>query len=300
MSKEHPASELQMIPIDKIEVLNPRERNGKVFDEIVGNIKNIGLKKPITVTPRIDSEGNEKFMLICGEGRLKAFRSLGEITIPAMVVHVTDEDAFIMSLAENIARRQGRTLELLAGIEKLRDQGYDKKTIGEKTGLSKDYVHGILQLLDNGEERLLIAVESGRIPLNAALAIAGAGSSDKDIQAALQEAYESGELRGNHLINARKVIEKRRSLGRSIAKGSPRKAPDVTSSSLIRTYQKEVERQKLMVKKAEFTQQRLLFVAEGMRQLMADENFTNLLRAEGLDTLPKYIAERVWNGGSSA
>jgi ParB family chromosome partitioning protein len=300
MSKEHPASELQMIPIDKIEVLNPRERNGKVFDEIVGNIKKIGLKKPITVTPRTDPQGNEKFMLICGEGRLKAFRSLGESTIPAMVVHVSDEDAFIMSLAENIARRQGRTLELLAGIEKLRDQGYDKKTIGEKTGLSKDYVHGILQLLDNGEERLLIAVESGRIPLNAALAIAGAGSSDKDIQTALQEAYESGELRGNHLINARKVIEKRRSLGRSIAKGAPRKAPDVTSSSLIRTYQKEVERQKLMVKKAEFAQQRLLFVAEGMRQLMADENFTNLLRAEGLDTLPKYIAERVWNGANAA
>jgi hypothetical protein len=28
-----------MIPIDKIEVLNPRDRNGRVFDEIVGNIK---------------------------------------------------------------------------------------------------------------------------------------------------------------------------------------------------------------------------------------------------------------------
>ncbi len=189
MSKVHPTTDLQMIPINKIEVLNPRERNGKVFDEIVGNIKAIGLKKPITVTPRTDADGNEKFMLICGEGRLKALRSLGEITIPAMVVHVSDEDAFIMSLAENIARRQGRTLELLSGIAKLRDQGYDKKTIGEKTGLSKDYVNGILQLLDNGEERLLVAVESGRIPLNAALAIAGAGTSDKDIQAALQEAY---------------------------------------------------------------------------------------------------------------
>ena len=70
-----------------------------------------------------------------------------------------------------------------------------------------------MQLLKNGEERLLIAVESGRIPLNAALAIAGAGSNDKDIQAALQEAYENGQLRGNHLIQARKVIEKRRSLG---------------------------------------------------------------------------------------
>lgn len=299
MSKEHPSSNLQMIPIDKIEILNPRERNSRIFDDIVGNIKNIGLKKPITVTPRKDADGQEKFLLICGEGRLKAFKSLGETTIPAMVVNVSDEDGFIMSLAENIARRQGRTLELLAGIEQLRDQGYDKKAIAQKTGLGQDYIHGILQLLKNGEERLLIAVESGRIPLNAALAIAGAGSNDKDIQAALQEAYENGQLRGNHLIQARKVIEKRRSLGRTIARGAPRKVADVTSSSLIRTYQHEVERQKLMVKKAEFAQQRLLFVAEAMRQLMANENFTNLLRAEGLDSLPKYIAERVWPAGSA-
>ncbi|MEI7647941.1 MAG: chromosome partitioning protein ParB, partial [Actinomycetes bacterium] len=43
--------------------------------------------------------------------------------------------------------------------------------------------------------------------------------------------------------------------------------------------------------------QRLLFVVEAMRQLLVDENFTNLLRAEGLETLPKYIAERVWSPG---
>ena len=300
MIKEHPATELQMIPIDRIEVLNPRERNGRIFDDIVGNIKTIGLKKPISVTPRRGADGEEKFLLICGEGRLKAFKSMGETTIPAMVVRVSDEDAFIMSLAENIARRQGRTLELLAGIVQLRDQGYDKKEIAQKTGLGPDYINGILQLLKNGEERLLIAVESGRIPLNAALTIAGAGGNDKDVQAALQEAYESGQLRGNHLLQARKVIEKRRSLGRTVSKSTSRKVSDVTSSSLIRTYQHEVERQKLLIKKAEVTHQRLLFVAQAMRQLMADDNFTNLLRAEGLDSLPKYIAERVWAGGHPA
>ena len=37
-------SELRMIPIDRIDVLNPRDRNKRVFDEIVGNIKTIGLK----------------------------------------------------------------------------------------------------------------------------------------------------------------------------------------------------------------------------------------------------------------
>ena len=297
MSKEHPNSDLQMIPINLIDVLNPRDRNSRVFEEIIGNIKSIGLKKPVTVTPRKDADGNERFLLICGEGRLKAFKALGESTIPAMVVHVSDEDGFIMSLAENIARRQGRTLELLSGIEQLRDQGYDKKAIALKTGLGADYVYGILQLLKNGEERLLIAVEAGRIPLNVALTIAGTGNNDKDVQVALQEAYEAGHLRGNHLIQARKVIEKRRSLGRTVAKGAPRQVPDVTSSSLIRTYQNEVGRQKLMVKKAEFAHQRLLFVVEAMRQLLVDENFTNLLRAEGLDTLPKYIAERVWSAG---
>jgi ParB family chromosome partitioning protein len=103
-------------------------------------------------------------------------------------------------------------------------------------------------------------------------------------------------LRGKQLIQARRVIERRRSLGRSIARGSPRKAGEVTSSSLIRSYQKEVERQKLMVKKAGFAQHRLLFVIEALRQLLSDDNFTNLLRAEGLDTLPKYLAERVWVG----
>lgn len=295
MSKEHLSSELKMIPLEFIEVLNTRERNGRVFEEIVGNIKNIGLKKPITVTPRPDVDGSERYLLICGEGRLKAYKTLGESSIPAMVVSVSDEDAFLMSLAENIARRQCRPLELLAGIERLRDQGYDKKTIAQKTGLSADYVYGILQLLKSGEERLLVAVERGRIPLNAALAIAGAGS-DTEVQAALQDAYESGKLRGKQLIQARRVIERRRSLGRSIARGTPRKAGEVTSSSLIRSYQKEVERQKLMVKKAGFAQHRLLFVIEALRQLLSDDNFTNLLRAEGLDTLPKYLAERVWVG----
>ena len=213
---------------------------------------------------------------------------------------VSDEDAFIMSLAENIARRQCRPLELLAGIEQLRDQGYDKKAIAEKTGLTAEYVQGILILLKNGEERLLVAVERGRIPLNAALAIVGAGDDDKAVQAALQDAYETGKLRGKQLLQARRVIERRQNLGRSVARGTPRKREDVTTSSLVRTYQKEVGRQKLMVKKAEFAQQRLLFVVGALRELLADENFTTLLRAEGLDTLPKYLAERVWAGGHAA
>ena len=216
-----------------------------------------------------------------------------------MVMHVDDELAFIMSLTENIARRKFSPLELLAGIEQLRDQGYDRKTISDKTGLSYEYVQGVLQLLQNGEQRLLMAVGSGRIPLSAAITIAGAGNDDKAIQSAMQEAYESGTLRGNQLILARRVIERRRTQGKSIGgRMSSRKSTDeVTTHSLVRNYQREVERQRLLVRKAENAQRNLLFVVGALRQLLADENFTTLLRAEGLDTLPQYLAERVWARG---
>lgn len=296
--KEYRHSELRMIPLERIEVLNPRERNNRMFEQIVANIQSLGLKKPIVVTPRSTNHG-ERYLLICGEGRLKAFRSLGHPEIPAIVMSVDDESAFIMSLTENIARRKFSPLELLAGIEQLRDQGYDKKVIAEKTGLSVDYVQGILYLLKNGEERLLMAVGSGRIPLNAAITIAGAGNDDKAIQAALQDAYESGKLRGSQLIQARRVIERRRTKGRGMGgkMTSHKQHEDVTTSSLVRNYKREVERQKQLVRKAETAQRSLLFIVGALRQLLIDENFGNLLRAEGLDTLPQYLAERVWTKG---
>jgi ParB family transcriptional regulator, chromosome partitioning protein len=293
MSMVVPPTEIRMIDVASIDVLNPRERNDRAFDEIVVNIKRVGLKKPITVTARPAPDGSERFLLVCGEGRLKAFKALGEATIPALVVEVTDEDAFIMSLAENIARRQCRPLELLAGIEQLREKGYNNKTISSKTGLTPTYVQGILMLLQQGEQRLIVAVERGEIPLNAAIAIVGAGNDDKAIQAALQEAYEAGTLRGRNLLEARKVIERRKTLGRSIQHATPRKRETVTSISLVRTYQKEVERQKLMVRKADFTQQKLLFVVNALKQLVADDHFVTLLRAECLDSMPKPLAERV-------
>lgn len=291
-------SDLRMIPLERIDVLNPRERNNRMFEQIVINIRSLGLKKPIVVTPRPGKDG-ERYLLICGEGRFKAFRSLGQSEIPAIIMSVDDESAFIMSLTENIARRKFSPLELLAGIEQLRDQGYDKKAIAEKTGLSLDYVQGILYLLKNGEERLLMAVGSGRIPLNAAITIAGAGNDDKAIQSALQEAYESGKLRGSQLIQARRVIERRRTRGRGMGgKVAPRKNnEDVTTSSLVRNYKREVERQKQLVRKAETAQRSLLFIVGALRQLLVDENFGNLLRAEGLDTLPQYLADRVWSKG---
>ena len=111
------------------------------------------------------------------------------------------------------------------------------------------------------------------------MTIHGAGNDDKSVQAALQDAYESGKLRGKPLMEVRRIIEKRRTLGRSANKQGSRKRPEVSADAL------------------EYTQHCLMFVSGALRELLADENFVNLLRAEKLETLPKYLSERVWPGG---
>lgn len=287
-------SQIRQVPVDRIQVLNPRDRNQRGFESIVESIRNVGLKKPIVVTPRPSDDNCPSYALVCGEGRLTAFRILGETHIPALVVEASNEDAYIMSLVENIARRQYRPLEILASIRQLAESGYSSADIGRKTALSAAYISGILNLLSCGEERLLMAVEKGLVPLNTALDIVGAGEDDAALQTAMQEAYESGALRGGKLTQVRRIVERRRSLGPSAYRRAKRGGTDVSSASLVRVYEKEVERKKLILRKADLTQKRLLFVTSALRQLLGNEHFVNLLRAEQLDVMPMYLAERVW------
>jgi ParB family transcriptional regulator, chromosome partitioning protein len=282
---------VNLIPIERIEVLNSRDRNMKVFEEIVENIRTIGLKKPITVTGRKGADGDPIYLLVCGEGRLSAFRLLGETHIPALVVNASDEDALIMSLAENIARRGHRPLEILADIELLLSRNYSIEGITQSTGLSDKYVRDIVFLLEKGEERLIAAVENGTIPLTTALEIARAKHDDGNLGDMLEEAYKSGQLKGHQITEAKRLIEKRREKGPR--HGGERPSLPNSAHSLVRTYQREVARQHKLMLKADHAHQQLLLVVEGLRQLFADENFLTLLRAEGLDTLPRYLADRI-------
>jgi len=161
-----------------------------------------------------------------------------------------------------------------------------------KTGLSAKYVKDIMFLLDQGEERLIEGVQRGSIPLTTALEIARAKDSDANLGELLQQAYESGHLKGRQIIAAKRLIEKRQEQGPG-TKSLSQVRPPTTSYSLVRTYQREVDRQRKMVLKAEHAHQRLLLVVQGLKKLFADDNFVNLLRAEGLDSLPKYLAERI-------
>ena len=289
---------VEVIPIDRITILNPRVRNRRNFEEMVESIRLVGLKRPITVNRSIGEDGKPAYGLVCGQGRLEACAKLEQTHIPAIVIDAAETDCLVMSLVENCARRQHRAIDLLQDIQGMAKRGYNDQQIAIKTGLSYEWVNMISGLFAKGEQRLLVAVEAGTIPLSVAVEISRA--DDSELQGLLAQAYTEGKISGSKLIKLRRLLDRRRRLGPKLEKTelgrslAPKKP--TSTEALIRVYRREADRQRLLIKKAEITQTRLLFIVEAMRSLHDDENFLNLLRAEGLADMPRELADRVSNG----
>jgi len=292
-----PAQRVEMIPITRITVVNPRVRNKKVFKEIVGNIAEIGLKRPITVTRRVQA-GGPFYDLVCGQGRLEAYKALGQKEVPALVVSANQEDCLVASLVENCARRQHRAVDLLQDIGGMKQRGHSISEIARKTGLSTEYVYAVVRLLEKGEQRLLRAVESEQIPFSVALEIAEA--DDKGIQRALQNAYEKNLLRGRKLLMAKRLVESRRHLGKGLKVHSSRRTTPLSSEALVRAYEEDADRKRVLIRRAEAAKGRLMFVAEALKRLLADDTFLRLLREEGLTDVPAPLAARIGSRGTTA
>lgn len=296
MPAVHP-NRIEMIPISRITVLNPRARNKRQHREIVNNIEAIGLKRPITVSRR-DGVGGPRYDLVCGEGRLEAFQMLGQTEIPAVVIEVSESKCLVMSLVENIARRTPRPIDLMREISALRSRGYSDTAIAEKIGVGSSWVNMIASLLERGEERLVAAVETGLIPITLAMEISKAET--EQAQNLLLDAYETGQLRGKKLAAVRRMLDMRlRTQGKGLPVGRLGRKTNsrrMTANDLMQVYQREAEKQRLLVKKSDFAQTRLLFLVEALKDLLADDSFINLLRAEGLATMPRALAARVSGG----
>jgi ParB family chromosome partitioning protein len=293
---DHRDTNVIRIPIDQIIIVNPRERGKVKFKQIVSNISHIGLKKPITVVQRGMRDGKPVYELVCGQGRLEACRQLGDTTVPALVIEASREELLLMSLAENLARRRQGCTELLREIANLKERGYSYAEIAQKTDLHQSYVKGIIRLLKQGEHRLLEAVEGGQIPISIAVTIAT--SDDQEVQRALAEAYESKSLRGKQLLKARRLIEVRRAVGKSMRYAGRKHSKEVNGDTLMQAYKRETAKQRLLVHKAKVCETRLLFVESALKQLFADAGLVSILQAAQLATLPQFLADHIGRKGA--
>ncbi|MFC6647276.1 ParB/RepB/Spo0J family partition protein [Granulicella cerasi] len=277
------------IPVDRILVVNPRTRNRVKWLEIVASIKAVGLKRPITVCPRKEpDDAGHTYDLVCGQGRLEAHIELGQPTIKAVLIEASEADRYLMSLVENIARRPSSYKAIYFEVRNLLERGYDGSTIAQKLGIDRSYVHGLVRLVERGEAKLIEQVELGRIPISVAVQIAS--GDDDELQKALAEGYESGELRGSKLQAVRKLIKDRRA--HREGKVKPTKKP-LTGAALANLYKVRVREQQRLVAKADQAREKLLIVATVMRTLLADEDLITMLRAENLFDMPEQLALRV-------
>jgi ParB family chromosome partitioning protein len=282
-------SPVPAIAISEINIANPRPRNKHIFDQIVTSISTVGLKTPITVSKREMHSDGTQYDLVCGQGRLEAFLALGQTAIPAIIIDASPEDQYLMSLIENIARRPPSQLGLLKETKSLRERGYSIDEIALKLGLGSGYIATIVMLLGNGEAELIQQVEGGKIPLTVAAEIANGTS--RDVQRALAEAYEKGDLRGAKLKAVRALIRRRLLKRTSDSTNKPHPKAPLTSQGMAKEYQEHTRMQRALVKRATVVRERLVLVAAACRQLFADSNFVTLLRAEDLSKISEKLIE---------
>ena len=116
---------------------------------LASNILANGILEPVCVR----QESKDKYVLICGERRLRAAKAAGLRRVPC-VIHKTDEKgAALYSLVENLARRP---LDFFEQAERLEDLMFTfnmtKSEISGKIGISQSAISSKLRLLKIPEE----------------------------------------------------------------------------------------------------------------------------------------------------
>lgn len=165
---------------DLIEPSNYNAR--KTFDidalkELVQSISVHGLIQPVTV--RRKGEKSEHYEIICGERRFRACRMLKLSEIPCIVREVTDEQAYDLSISENLQREDVPPMEAAEAYKRLIDtKRYDIASLAIQFGKSEKSIYHMLKLCDlvKGVANL---VKEGKLTASAGIAIS---KYDKKIQ----------------------------------------------------------------------------------------------------------------------
>ena len=273
------------ISVDSIIVVNSRKRDRKRFDDNIRSIDTVGLYKPIIVNSRI-FKSTKQYELICGEGRLLAYRQLGKKRIRAEIVSVSESVAQLMTLGENIARNAAGPIEAARALQQMRDDGMTHSQLSAITGRSEAHISRLLKLIDHGEARLIRGVEEGTLPIN--FAANAAGAPTEEVQNLLIEALECGLIGSKHVNSVLKVITER--MLEKCEESEESVQLDVRKDLSIGTLRKEI--QHAIKEKDQFSKQtqrgltRVTGALIVMKKLLENPEFVAIARRENLPDMP--------------
>ncbi len=151
-STETTVPESQRIPVDRIDPFPYQFR--QTFDEeklreLSESMREVGLKQPILVRPIGD-----RFEVVSGERRLRAAKLLGWTSISAVVQDLSNLDAAIGGLVENVQREELTPLERARAFKQLNEPPFKltKQEIANRTGLDRSVVTRTMELLEQPEQ----------------------------------------------------------------------------------------------------------------------------------------------------
>ena len=140
------------LPIDKIE-RNPYQTrtsfDENALNELAASIKASGVLQPIAVRHIKSPDGKDaRYQLIAGERRWLASQRAGRTTVPAIVKHVSNEQAMEMTIIENLQREDLNPIEQAMAFDRLsREFGLTQEQMAQKTGKDRSSVSNYLRLL---------------------------------------------------------------------------------------------------------------------------------------------------------
>ena len=114
------------------------------INELKKSIKELGLIQPITVREL----KNNKFQLISGERRLRAFKLIGLNTIPSYVRKANDIESLEMALVENIQREDLDPIEIALSYNKLlKEINLTQEELSLRIGKERSTISNYIRLL---------------------------------------------------------------------------------------------------------------------------------------------------------
>ncbi len=123
----------------------PREHPGEEsLKELAASIKETGILQPVVV--RRDGKGYE---IIAGQRRWRAAAMAGLTTVPVVVRDVSDEEALIIALVENVQREDLNPVEKARAFKKLVETlGVTQAQAAARLGISRVALSNTLRLLE--------------------------------------------------------------------------------------------------------------------------------------------------------
>jgi ParB family transcriptional regulator, chromosome partitioning protein len=187
-----------------LELVAPSARNPRQhldgIDELAASLAVHGLLQPIVV--RRCGTG---YQLVAGHRRYAAARQLGWADIPAVIRDETDENAYILTLVENLQREDLSPKEEAAALEVLvRERGWSTRQVGEAVKRSHMYVSKRLRVFEDAA--LAAPVLSDKLPVSTAeelLRIDDAAARREIVDRAIAEQW--GQSRARREVREWKV-----------------------------------------------------------------------------------------------